>query len=117
MAIKRTDNSNLKMLYRTQVTGLSHHDYALYAQEIEVGTELEVEAVMGNGFDSEACAVRYNGEQIGWLSNAHEQRAAKGIIHRMLRNEIEIRAKVISHDRSIAALDKRLYIGLYIRVL
>lgn len=114
--MKKNDNSNLKMIYRTSVTGLSHHDYALVAKEIEVGDEVTLEAITTNGFDSEAVAVRFRDEQIGWLSNAEKLRSAKGIIHKMLRNEVEIRAKVISHDKE-QALDSRLYIGLYIRVL
>lgn len=111
----QVESQQMKMLYRTAVTGLSHHNYAWNGTEIAVGDELEIEAITTNGFDSEAIAVKRNGEQIGWLSNSNELRAAKGIIHRMLRNELDLRVKVISHDKD-APLERRLYIGVYIRV-
>lgn len=108
--------SQMKMMYRTNVTGLSHHNYSWSGTDIQVGDELQLEAKTDNSFDSEAIAVSFNGEQIGWLSNAKDLHAAKGIIHRMLRNDLDVRCKVISHDKN-AALDSRLYVGVYLRVV
>lgn len=110
-------NRNLRLIYRTAVTGLSHHDYALVAQQIDVGTELEMEAIDCNSFDTEAVKISFDGQQIGWLSAERYLKAAKGIIWRMLKNDVEIRVKVISHDLANGALDKRLYIGLFLRII
>ena len=35
-------STKYKMVYRTVVTGLSHHNYALHVKQIEVGDELTI---------------------------------------------------------------------------
>lgn len=110
------DNSNLKMIVRHTVSGLSHHDYALVAKQIEVGDELVLEHRENNLHDAEAVAVLFQGEQIGWLPNSDYFKNAKGILWRMLKNDVELRTKVISHDLTNPNLQARLYIGIYIRV-
>lgn len=117
---KRIDRNklSLKLLWRTNITGLSHHNYSLLASEIEVGDELQLQARTDNSFDNEAVAVGYldtAGEfvQIGWLPA--KERAAKGIIHKMLLNDLDLRCKIISYD-ALQPLDQRIYVGVYIRV-
>lgn len=117
---KRIDSTKLqlKLLWRTNLTGLSHGNYSLIAKDVEVGDELQLVAQTNNTFDNEAVAVGYldtTGDfvQIGWLPA--KERAAKGIIHKMLLNEIDVRCKIISHDPAMP-LDTRVFVGIYLRV-
>lgn len=108
-------SKNLKLIYRSNVTGTTYSDYALVARDIEVSDELELEAVSGNQHDQYAVKVYHNGVDVGWLSNASEMRKAKEIIWRMLTAGLDIRAVVMGHDRS-AGYDSRLFAGCFIRV-
>lgn len=108
----------LKLLWRTNITGLSHSNYSLISKQIEVGDELQLQARVDNSFDNEAVAVGYLDTadefvQVGWLPA--KERAAKGIIHKMLLSDLDVRCKIISHD-PLQALDQRLYVGIYIRI-
>lgn len=112
-AAKPNEAQFMKMIWRTPLTGLSHHNYAFIAKELQVGDELDLRAIEGNGFDPEAVAADFGGEQIGWLPA--KEKAAKGIIYRMLKHDADIRCKIISHDPA-QPLDQRLYVGLYVNI-
>lgn len=95
-----------KQIYRTAVTGLSHHDYALVATDVEVGVNLDLEADPGNKYDEYATKVMYEGAQIGWIPKGNE------IINKLVRQGFALKVVVISHDTK-KDLSTRLYIGIY----
>ena len=113
-------STKYKMIYRTVVTGLSHHNYALHAKEIEVGDELEMKRDLGNTFDSNAVALHhehriFGAEQIGWLQKVGNN-SGQHVIAKLLDAGVDLKCVVISHDKNISRLDERMYVGVMIGV-
>lgn len=103
-----------KLIQRTALSGLSHHDYAFVAKQIEVGDEL-ILSTPDNRYDQYAVAVSYQSEdedlvQIGWIPKGQNE-----MLHRILKAGAEIRCKVISHETA-KPLDSRLYVGNYLTI-
>ena len=103
-------SNKFKSIYRCALSGLSHNDYALHARTIQAGDELTLERDSGNSYDSFAIKVKYDGDHIGWIPKGQNE-----ILARLLDAECDLRARVISHDASVA-LDRRLYVNVYIAV-
>lgn len=103
-------STKFKSIYRCALSGLSHHDYALHARNIQVGDELTLERDRGNNYDNFAIKVKYDGDHIGWIPKGQNE-----ILARLLDADCDLRARVISHDASMA-LDRRLYVNVYIVV-
>jgi hypothetical protein len=101
-------------IYRTPVTGLSHHNYGVFAKDIEPGEELELRPDPANKFDPLAVGTWYSGEQIGWIPA--ERHEAKEIIYKMLHGGLDLTARVVSHDLK-ANLQSRLYVAIYVRIV
>ena len=103
-------STKFKSIYRCALSGLSHKDYALHARNIQAGDELTLERDSGNSYDSFAIKVLFEEDQIGWVPKGQNE-----ILARLLDAELDLRARVISHDTSVA-LDRRLYINIYLAV-
>ena len=99
-----------KSIYRCSLSGLSHHAYAMYARQIEPGDEIILDRDVGNRYDDFAIRASYEGEQIGWIPKGQNE-----IIARLLDAGLDIRAKVISHEKS-KPLDQRVYVVICIAV-
>ena len=99
-----------KSIYRCVLSGLSHHDYSLHAKTLQAGDELTLERDSGDRYDDFAIKVKFDDDQIGWLPKGQNE-----ILARLLDAELDLRARVISHDTS-ASLDRRLYVNIYIAV-
>ena len=101
---------NFKSIYRCALSGLSHHDYAIHARNIQAGDELILERDSGNSYDNFAIKVLYDEDQIGWIPKGQNE-----ILYRLLDAECDLRARVISHDPRVS-LNRRLYVNVYIAV-
>lgn len=107
-----------KVIHRVNLSGLSHHDYALVANQITVGTRLPLARDPSNAYDANAIKVLFPEDapdaqvQIGWIPKEENP-----ILAKLLDAGFELIACVISHDMSIGALDRRLYCGIYITAL
>lgn len=106
-----------KMIQRVALSGLSHHSYSRHVDKLVPGVELALVAQSDNKFDEFAVAVHMLddeggiGDQIGWIPKGQNE-----MLHRLLRAEVEVRCKVISHETN-KALAFRLYVGNYITVV
>ncbi len=95
-------------LGRFEVTGLNHHDYALFIKYIAAGQHVELHAQPTNPVDVDAVEVRFNGEQIGWLPRARS--AEKTLIAKMLRAEVEFTTVVVEHTPG-----RSLHVAIYLK--
>lgn len=103
-----------KLIQRIALSGLSHHDYAFVAKQLEVGDEL-ILSTPDNKYDLYAVAVSYQTEsedlvQLGWIPRGQNE-----MLHRILTAGAEVRCKVISHETN-KPLDSRLYVGNYLTI-
>lgn len=105
------EEGRYKNIKRVNVTGLSHHNYAMFAKQIEVGDELVMERDVTNRFDQNAIRLLWNGEQIGWVPKEQND-----VIAKLMDANLDVRCAVISHDRDVGDLQRRLYVGIFIRV-
>lgn len=111
-----------QLIYRTNVTGLSHHNYATHAKEIAVGDELALERDESNRFDDEAIKIMHEHsffgvEQIGWVAASSERnKGAKSIIVKLLEAGLDVRCVVISHDLNTGDLANRMYVGIFLLI-
>ena len=103
-------STKFKSIYRCALSGLSHHGYSLHAKNIQAGDELVLQRDNGNRYDDFAIKVLFEEDQIGWVPKGQNE-----ILARLLDAELDLRARVISHDTSVA-LDRRLYINIYLAV-
>lgn len=114
--------SKYQLIARTNVTGLSHHNYALHAKQIEVGDELDIKRDVGNKFDDNAVKVLHEHavlgeEQIGWLAAGTDRaKGQKSVVAKLLDASLDLKCVVISHDREVGRLDERLYVGVFLGV-
>ena len=104
-----------KLIQQIALSGLSHHEYAFYAQSITPGDELTLMAEAGNPYDQFAVKVGVTTEdegfaQIGWIPKGQNE-----MLFRLINAGVEIRCKVISHEIN-KPLASRLYIANYITV-
>ena len=103
-----------KLIQRIAITGLSHYDYAFISRQIEPGDEL-VLSTPDNKYDQYAVAVSYpitdeDIAQIGWIPKGHNE-----MLYRILSAGVEVRCKIISHERT-KPLEARLYVGNYLTI-
>ena len=103
-------STKFKSIYRCALSGLSYHDYSLHARNIQAGDELTLERDIGNRYDNFAIKVKYDEDHIGWIPKGQNE-----IIARLLDAGLDIRAKVISHEKS-KPLDQRVYVVICIAV-
>lgn len=105
-----TGKLKFKTIYRCSLSGLSHHDYELLARQIEPGDEIELERDASNRYDDFAIKALYAEAQIGWIPKGQNE-----ILARLLDAGLDVRAKVISHEKS-KSLDQRVYVAVCIAV-
>lgn len=105
-----------QLIQRIALTGLSHHQYPFYAEQLVPGGELMLNPQPNNQFDRYAIAVHMQnedgtyGDQIGWIPKGENE-----MLFRILQGGAEVRCKVIAHDVS-EPLGRRLYVGNYLTV-
>lgn len=98
-----------KMIFRTALSGLSFHSYAMYAKQIDAGEELILVRDPANPHDKNAIKVFYGEEQIGWVPKEKNE-----ILAKMLDEGFDVRCWVIAHDLK-APLVSRLYCGFALK--
>lgn len=103
--------TKFKGIYRCSLSGLSHHNYAFFAKQLDAGDEITLERDVGNRYDDFAIKALYEGEQIGWIPKGQNE-----ILARLLDHNLDIRAKVIAHDTS-KSLDQRVYVMICLAVV
>lgn len=97
-------------LNRVEVTGLQFHDYAMNAQELVVGTELQLIREAFNEFDRKAIAVYRGSNKIGFVA-----REENNMLHVLLDRGVPLYGYVTEHDteRGITKGNRRLMMAVY----
>ena len=105
-----------KLIQRVALSGLSYHNYGLFAKQIQAGDELSLTHDKSNQFDKFAVRVSYIDEdgdawQIGWIPKGQNETIA-----RLLEAGTELTACVIAHEPA-RPLQERIFVGIYISLI
>lgn len=88
-----------KMIYKGCMAGVGHGNLAIYARELEIGTEFELERQPTNAFDKMAVSVNYKGDRVGWLQNKDPKMSGKKeVIANLLDAGCDLECRIIALD-------------------
>lgn len=98
------------LLGSVEVVGLQFHQYARLANNLEVGTQLDLVADPKNAYDGKAVEVLFMGDRVGFLPKETNQ-----LFSSLLRDDIPLEAYILCHDtnRSVLKGDRRLIVQIY----
>lgn len=105
----RVQVENINLL-RTEVTGLQFHDYARFANQIEVGDELRLARERLNEFDRAAIAVYIGSNKIGFVAKEENK-----ILAKLADHDVPLEAFVVEHNKEAGIYkgNQRLMINIY----
>ena len=93
------------VIYEGCATGLSHHDYQRYKDQIRVDTRLLLRPDPENKYDKNAAGLFFNGQQIGWIPKGWNGAVAKALSMNLVLSVI-----VTDHRPNNPDFQKRLFI-------
>lgn len=114
MASNKKGFTNVAILKRTVLSGLSHSMYGLVAQEILPGTVLQLARDEGNRYDNYAIKVMHNSEHLGIVQIGWVPKGQNDVLAKLLDSGYQLIGGVVSHDLKNPRLDERMYVAIYI---
>lgn len=97
-------------IFRTHVTGLSHHAYSNFVNEIKVGTALTLWRDKTNRHDDKAIGVCLDDIRIGWVPKQDEPNSGQGVLAKLMDADVELTCTVCVHDHTATNLQRRLFV-------